>query len=226
MSREHTVIIVAFLLLAGGGITGMTGPTAGSDNATVLDVDPETNEAPPGETVHIGVTMTSDGGYGDVGVANASVAMEYDSDVLTLESVNRGPWMEQGNETQIRTETETDEEAGYARITQIRDPHAGGATGQERFVTFTFTVDEDAPEGEYALELIEGQASLTNGWPQDVFLNGGTLVVDEGASVVDAGPPDEDEGNILDDSLPGIGLGVVTAALLVVVTARMFQKQN
>ncbi|MFC7210544.1 cohesin domain-containing protein [Natronoarchaeum sp. GCM10025321] len=226
MSQKHAAILVAFLLLAGAGTAGIIGLSAGSDNATVLDVDPETNEAPPGETVHIGVTMTSDGGYGDVGVANASVAMEYDSDVLTLESVDRGAWMEQGNETQIRTETETDEEAGYARITQIRNPHAGGATGQERFVTFTFTVDEDAPEGEYALELTGGQASLTNGWPQDVFLNGGTLVVDEDASVVDAGASDGDEANTPDESLPGFGLGVAAVALVVLVTARVLQRRN
>jgi len=226
MSRKHIGVLVALLLLAGAGIAGIIGPSAGSDNVTVLDVDPETNEAPPGETVHIGVTMTSDGGYGDVGVANASVAMEYDSAVLTLESVDQGAWMEQGNETEIRTETEIDEEAGYARIERTRDPHAGGATGQDRFVTVTFTVDENAPEGEYALELTEGQASLTNGWPQDVFLNGGTLVVDEDASVVDAEAPDGDEGDTPDDSLPGIGLGVVTVALLVIVTARVLQKQS
>ncbi|QSG02684.1 cohesin domain-containing protein [Natranaeroarchaeum sulfidigenes] len=218
MSRTHTIVVVAGLLIATAGLGAVIGTTGGSDNATILQVDPDTNEAPPGETVHIGILMTSDGGYGDVGVDNTSVGMEYDPDVLTLESVERGPWMEQGNETDIVTETEVDDEAGYVWIGQDREPHEGGATGQDRFVTFTFTVDEDAEEGEYDLELTDAHSSLTNEWPQQVFLHDGTLVVDEDASVVDAGPPEGYESG--DNSMSGFGIGLAMLAVVLVAVVR------
>lgn len=215
MDRTYAFILVVALLIAIVGVAGAAGTGVGSDSVTILEVDPETNEAPPGETVHVGVTMTSDGGYGGIGVDNTSVAMEYDPDVLTVESINRGPWMEQGNETEIVTETKIDQEAGYAWIGQDRDPHEGGATGQERFVTFTFSVAEDAEEGEYKLKLVDGTTSLTNEWPQQVFHHHGTLVIDEDAEVVGAEPPaGYVEGNE-DDSLPGFGVGVAILAVLV-----------
>jgi len=211
-------VIVVVCVFATAGLVGAVGTTGASDSVMILEVDPDTNEAPPGETVHVGVTMTSDGGYGDIGVDNASVAMEYDSDVLTLESVDRGPWMEQGNETEIVTETTIDEEAGYVWIGQDRDPHEGGATGQDRLVTFTFTVDEDADEGEYELELTDASSSLTNEWPQQVFLHDGTLVVDEDASVVDAGPPEGYESG--DNSMSGFGIGLAMLAVVLVAVVR------
>lgn len=220
MDRTTALIIAASLVLATAGVAGIVGTTAASDNATILEVDPETNEAPPGETVYVGVTMTSDGGYGDVGVDNTSTALEYDSDVLTVESVDRGPWMEQGNDTEIATETEIDNEAGYAWIGQDREPHEGGATGQDRLVTFTVTVDEDAPEGEYDLELTDAHSSLTNEWPLQVFLHHGTLVVDEDADVVDAGAPAGQEAGSTDDPLHGFGVSLAVLAVILVAVAR------
>lgn len=240
-----TIILVLAALLVTAGVAGAAGTAAGGDNVTIMQVEPETPEAPPGETVHVAVIMTSDGGYGDVGVDNASVGIEYDSDVLTLESVDRGPWMDQGNETEVITETDVDDEAGYAWIGQDRDPSAGGATGQERLATFTFSVAADAEEGEYDLRLTDTYARLTNEWPQNVFEHNGTLVVDEDASVTDAGPPAstdgdgedgmdedaeaendaeaatedeaEDEG---DDQLNGFGVGVAALAILLVAVGR------
>lgn len=222
MNRSRLAALVLALCLL--GVTAGAGGTAvGSDNATIFEVDPETNEAPPGETVHVGVTLTSDGGYGDVGVASSAVGVEYDPDVLALESVERGAWMAQGEETEIVTETEIDDETGYVWIEQTRDPHEGGATGQDRFATVTFTVDEDAAAGEYDLTLVDGSATLTNEWPQQVFLHDGTLVVDEDATVADAGAPEGYEQSTgEDDPVPGfgVGLGALAVGLCAVAGAR------
>lgn len=224
-------IAVTFAVLTSLAFVGGAGA---GDSATILEVEPETAEAPPGETIRVAVQMASDGGYGGVGIERVAFGIEYDPDVLTVETVHRGPWLEQGNETEVVVDADVDEEDGYASIDQTRDPAAGGATGNARIATVTFRVAEGADGAESPAGLTDVESDLTNGWPMQSFTHNGTVSVSEDAAVVDAAPPDGpvvfdgadetadgdtgdrsddgDEGAI--DAISGFGVAAALVALL------------
>lgn len=222
------------------GVAAVPGPAAGGDNVAIVQVEPETARAPPGETIRVAAVLVSDGGPGPGGVERASFALEYDPDVLSVRDVRHGPWMEQGSETEIATATEIDAENGSVWVEQERDPPDGGATGNARFVTVTFAVAEDAAGAQSPVNVSGGEVALTDGWYQQVFPNNGTVTVEQGASVVDASEPESggpgadgakngdatpgtadaqapaDQSDGRDDSIAGFGVG---AALVAIVAA-------
>ncbi|QSW99084.1 cohesin domain-containing protein [Haloterrigena alkaliphila] len=221
------------LVVASLAIAGAAGTAAAGDSATILEVDPETAEAPPGETIHVAVVMTSDGGYGGIGLERIAFGLEYDSDVLTVEEVHHGPWLEQGNETTVVTDHAVDDEAGTARIEQYRDPAAGGATGQDRVATVTFRVAEDADGTTAPLNVTAVDAGLANDWPVQSFTHNGSVVVEAGTGVVDASAPEPagengetNDGDSVDigDAVPGFVAGTALATLVGVCLASVARR--
>lgn len=233
--RRAIGLALALVLLAGMATVGAVGTAAGGDSPTILEVDPKTAEAPPGETIHVGVVLTSDGGYGDDGVERIEFELEYDPDVVTVEEVHHGPWMEQGNETEIVTDHAIDDEAGTVRVEQARDPAEGGATGHDRLATLTVTTAEDADGETSPLNFTETDTELTSQWSVDPYTNDGSVVVDSDADVVEASPPETDDGaedaeaagdgdddgtDDEADTVPGFGVaGALAAAALALVVA-------
>lgn len=221
-SRHLLAVVLAVALCVSVGVAGLAGTAGAGDSATIFEVEPEDAQAPPGETIHVAIVMTSDGGYGGVGVERVAFGVEYDSDVLALEEITRGPWFEQGNETEIVAETDIDDEEGDAFIDQYRDPADGGATGQDRMATLTFTVADDAHGETSPVNVTDVESELTNDWPLQSFTHNGTVSVDDDAEVVGASPPesvDEDDGSgdeeaANDEPLPGFGLAAAVAVLV------------
>ncbi|WP_170972324.1 cohesin domain-containing protein [Natronorubrum halophilum] len=210
------VSVVALVLLASLATVGFAGTAAGGDSATILEVEPETAETPPGETIHVAVVMTSDGGYGGIGVERVAFGVEYDSDVLTVEDVHHGPWMEQGNETTIVTDSDIDNGAGYARVEQYRDPVDGGATGHARIATLTLSVNDGADGTESPVNITAVESDLEGDWSMQSFTHNGSVIVDENATVVDAQVPEtgNESGESSDDTVPGFGIGGALVAVL------------
>ncbi|WP_247000950.1 cohesin domain-containing protein [Halosolutus gelatinilyticus] len=188
--KSGPVFAIAVVVIAAAVAIAFVGAAGASDSAAVLEIEPEAAEAPPGETIHVAVEMASDGGYGGAGVERTAIGIEYDPDVLTVETIHRGPWMEQGNETEVVADADVDDEAGYVHIDQRRDPADGGATGNARLVTITFRVAEDADGTESTVAIADVESGLTNNWPLQTFTHDGSVSVSEGADVVDASPPD------------------------------------
>ncbi|MFC4542172.1 cohesin domain-containing protein [Halosolutus amylolyticus] len=232
MSRTARALSIALVVVVVTSVAtvGFAGMGGASDSATILEVEPETAQAPPGETIHVAIRLYNDGGYGGVGVERVAFGVEYDSDVLTIDSITRGPWLEQGNETEIVTEVDVDEAAGYAVVEQYRDPVAGGAAGNDRAATVTFTVAEDADGASSPVNVTDVETELTTDWPQTAFTHNGSVSVAADGDVVDASPPERtldyeastDDGG--SDSIPGLGVVAPLVALAVLAGIAAFRR--
>ncbi|WP_440764773.1 cohesin domain-containing protein [Natronorubrum sp. DTA7] len=224
-ARRFLAVVLVAVLCASVGAAGFAGTAGAGDSATIFEVEPEDAQAPPGETIHVAIVMTSDGGYGGVGIERVAFGVEYDSDVLALEKITRGPWFEQDNETEIVTETDIDDEKGYAFIDQYRDPPDGGSTGQARMATLTFTVADDAHGETSPVNVTDVESELTNDWPLQSFTHNGSVSVDDDAEVVGASPPEpieDDETAGGDDGTgdePLSGFGIVAAVAVLAALA-------
>lgn len=239
MRRTLLALAIVLVVVTGVATVGFAGTVGASDSATILEVAPEAAEAPPGETIHVAIEMLNDGGYGGVGVERVAFGIEYDSDVLTVEEVTRGPWLEQGDETEIATEVDVEADAGSVAIDQYRDPAEGGASGSDRAATVTFSIAEDADGETSPVNLTAVETDLTNDWPQYAFTHNGSVSVDESADVVDASPADRSPDYVSestssdsepaeakaeatderDDPIPGFGVAAAVAALVVLSVA-------
>lgn len=217
-------LLVAVLL----SIPLSAGPATASDSVSVFEYDPSTVEAAPGETVTVEVSLWSETKYDDVGVESVTVTVLFDADALTLADVERGEWMDQGEDTDV--ETDVSREEGAATVEQTRSPAAGGAEGMATFVELTLTVDEDAPPGNYSLDFDDAEVMLTNDYYQPVFTHEGEVVVEEGGAA--SGPdgrtdPDgstdagdgTDPGGDADFAVTGTGFGPAVAFGALVATA-------
>ncbi|WP_265111860.1 cohesin domain-containing protein [Halosolutus halophilus] len=211
MRRAARALAIVLVVVTTVATVGLAGIGSASDSATILEVEPEAAQAPPGETIHVAIRLYNDGGYGGVGVERVAFGIEYDSDVLTLDAIARGPWLEQGNETEIVTEVEADEAAGYAFVDQYRDPAAGGAAGNDRAATITFTVAEDADGATSPVNVTDVETELTTDWPQTAFTHNGSVSVAADGDVVDG------------DSIPGLGVVAAVAALVALASIGAFR---
>lgn len=152
--------LVALLVIGGTAVFG--GAVTAGDNVGLVDFHPTDGEAEPGvdviteadsgETVVIEATLRSDGGYSGEGVKSVNKTVAYDSELLRLTDIERGPWLEQGNETDIVVESSIDNEAGRATLQQVRSPVDGGAVGEGVTVRMTFEVTEDASPSDAYLQ--------------------------------------------------------------------------
>lgn len=176
MTRSALVVPCAVLLCIGAlGGTAMAG-----DNVALVYFDPAETAADPGETVEVEAVMRTHGGYGGEGIASVNKTIAYDPEVLTVLAVDRGPWLEGGNETDIVVETAVDGEEGRVTVEQVRSPIDGGAKGYDATVVLRFEVAEDAPPSNAALQYAETNVTLENGVPQHVVDRDGLVVIDGG----------------------------------------------
>lgn len=205
------VALVLALTAGAAGVVGIAGTAAAGDAPTILEVAPDEHDAEPGEEIELAVEMASHGGYGDVGVESVSIAVGYDADALTVTDAERGPWLEQDEETTVESEVEIDDEDGTVTVEQWRSPAAGGATGYDDLVVLTLAV-ADGAAGNHTISVDEASVRLANDQPQPAISRNGTVSVGESADGGDAAVESEDA--------PGVGLlGAGMAVALVVVGA-------
>ncbi|WP_339104821.1 hypothetical protein [Haloterrigena salinisoli] len=174
---------------------------AGDRSAAVLPSE-RTIDADPGEAVTVDVVMQSDGGYGGEGVESVTLVARYNPEYLEITDVERGPWLEQGAETEVRAERALAHDDGTAVLEQRRDPVADGATGNAELATLTIAVAEDAPPSEAAISFEESRVELLRGTPIPVFDTNATVSIDGGgdeAPPFDHPDPDELETTAVDD---------------------------
>jgi hypothetical protein len=168
-------LLVAVALLAG---TSAGTATAG-DTPTVIYTAPENHTVDAGDSLEVDVYVASDGGVGDVGVESMTVVTDYDESILTVAEVDPASWLEGDEPTSVETEVETDNDAGEVTVEQWRDPPAGGTTGDERFATITFEVDDDVALENTTLRFGESDVRLTDEFSVPVFSNNATVTVEE-----------------------------------------------
>jgi hypothetical protein len=168
-------------------LAGDTSPVAGSDKAldgdkpTLVFPNEEVKRAPPGGTVQMDVVIKSDGGTGDIGVKSITLVTEYDPAVLELRDFEPKTWLEGDGNTEVQTETATDEESGNLTIEQWRDPPKNGTTGTKLFATLTFDIREDASETNTTVAFQGTSVELIQDYSMYVYETNATIVVDEDA---------------------------------------------
>ena len=179
---------VALLLFALGAVAilALVAPALGSDQPTVVYPDEEVVETAPGETVEVDVMVRSDGGYNDVGLTWVKLVASYDEQYVEAVDVEAASWLEQGEPTDVFTETDVDPETGTVTVEQWRDPPEGGAIGDERFATLALEIADDAPETNVTVSFGNSEATLVDDYLVTVFAQNVTLVVDENAAGADS----------------------------------------
>lgn len=183
------------ILVCAGLFVGVAGA---GDNVGLLDFDPQEVDADSGETVIVNATLQSHGGYSGEGIQSVNQTIAYDPEVLRVTDVERGPWLEQGNETNITVATSIDNDVGRVTIEQVRTPADGGATGSGTTAVLTFEVAEDAPPADAHLQYEDVELLLETDFPQNPIDREGRIRIDGGG---EERIPLEDDGT--DDS-PGV----------------------
>ena len=160
--RRPTAIRLLIALLVGVGAVLLVGSAIAADNTGLTDFHPVDERAPADEsviaetttreTIVIEATLRSDGGYQGEGLKSVNQTIAYDPEVLTLTDIERGPWLEQGTETEIVVSSSIDNEAGRATIEQVRSPVDGGATGEGTTAVLTFEIADEAPPSDAYLQ--------------------------------------------------------------------------
>lgn len=226
------VALTLVIVLAAAGFAA--GAVAGADQLAVLTPTPHSVDADPGEEFTVDVTLVTDGGYGGEGVASVDFVAQYNPEYLEVTNVETGPWLEQGEDTEIRSEETIAHENGTAILEQRRDPVAGGATGNDRLATVTVEVAEDAPPGEAEIDFTETSVNLERSYPPQVHGQNVSVAIDGGNESLesfDHPEPDPDElestqasddgqngsgtsENDADDSTPGFGVLAVVATAI------------
>lgn len=192
IDRLQRASIALVILLAAAGFT--VGAVAGADQLAVLTPTPHTAEADPGEEFTVDVAMVTDGGYGGEGVDSVDFVAQYHPEYLEITSIEAGPWLEQGEDTEIRSDETLDHENGTAILEQWRDPVAGGATGNDRLVTLTVEVAADAPSGEATIDVTETSVGLKQSYPLQVHGQDVSVSIDGGDESLESFEhPDPDE---------------------------------
>lgn len=213
---------VAFLSVACLFALVATGAAVGSDQPTVVYPEHEQQTVAPGETVDVRVFVESDGGYGDIGLANLTLAVSYERDILTVTDIETASYLEQGTQTDVYDETRIDDEAGNAVARQWRDPPRNGSTGIAQFATVTVEVAEDAPETNTTLSFVDSRAELAGDYEVFVYEHNATFVIDHEVSAAEGSPvsePSTDDGQQWKRGAVGL-VGVVTVGLALFVGRR------
>lgn len=178
-------LVLALLLVAATALAVPALVSAG-DRSAVVRPSPSTVEAGPGETFTVEVELQSDGGHGGVGVGTVDFVARYHPDYLEITDLERGPWLEQGNETTVRAERTLAHGDGTAILEQRRDPPAGGATGNAMLATMTVRVADDAPPATTTINVSETGVEPVRGWPLALYAQDVTVEIDGGGESVPA----------------------------------------
>lgn len=178
--RARRLVLVCTLVLLAVSVAGVTGPVAAGDQVAIVSSEPAEVDADPGDEFTVDVVLYSEGGHGDDGIEAVTLAAQYHPDYLEITDVERGPWLGQGNETDVQAERTLAHDDGTALVEQWREPVAGGATGMGTVATLTVEVAEDAPAGETTIEFGESDVALESEWPVPVLGESTTVVIDGG----------------------------------------------
>ncbi|RKD88104.1 cohesin domain-containing protein [Halopiger aswanensis] len=178
-------VALALLLVAATALAVPALVSAG-DRSAVIRPSPSTVEADPGETFSVEIELQSDGGHGGVGVGTVDFVARYHPDYLEITDLERGPWLEQGEETTVRAERTLAHADGTAVLEQRRDPPAGGATGNAMLATMTVRVADDAPPATTTINVSETGVEPARGWPLALYAQDVTVEIDGGGESVPA----------------------------------------
>lgn len=205
--NRRRALVIAIGVLAVLAVASAGGTTAGAtmagDQPTQVYPAEETRTVTQGETVEMDVWIQSDGGVGDVAVETIQFDATYDDSVLTVQDVEPAPWLDGDEPTDLRTEVISDS-GGHVAVEQAREPPNGGTQGNERFVTITFEVADDAPTENTTVRFDDTDVLLTDQYPATIFDVNATLRVEEGSG--DGAPVD-----------PVTGAAVVGVAAVLVI---------
>ncbi|NUB90742.1 hypothetical protein HTZ84_14140 [Haloterrigena sp. SYSU A558-1] len=209
---RNLLLGAAVLALLSVSLLGLAAETAAAgDRTAAVFPSTQTIDAEPGEEVTVDVVMQSDGGYGGEGIESVTLVARYNPEYLEITDVERGPWLEQGAETDVRAERAIAHDTGTAVLEQRRDPPADGATGNARLATLTVAVAEDAPPSEATISFGESRAELLRETPIPIFDMNATVAIDGGGDEAPAfDHPDPDglettpvDGDETTDAEPG-----------------------
>ena len=201
------VVICLFAVAAASGLA------ATADNPGLADFEPEESEAAPGETVEGDLTMQVVSTNDDEAVESIAYTVAYDPDVLSVVDIEQGPWMNNGDATDVTFETEIDDEDGRLRVSEARDPPAGGVVGDGTTATVSFEVDPGTTATNTTVEYDGYEAQMLE-YPLPVLDDRTEATI----TVVDE-PTEADT-----DDQAGFGIVVaVVAALAAVAIARIRQ---
>ncbi|WP_049922431.1 hypothetical protein [Halopiger djelfimassiliensis] len=194
--------LVAVVVLCGTLVAGLAAPAFAADQVAIVSPDSEHVEVAPGDSFELDVDLRSQGGHGDDGVAGVTIVSQYHPDYLEVTDIERGPWLEGGNETEIHTATAIANDEGTAILEQWREPVAGGATGIDTVATVTVEVDEDASPAATEITFGESDVDLESEWPLPVVDERTTTVTIDGGeeSPEPFDHPDPDEFDPARDS--------------------------
>lgn len=183
--RAFYIGLLALIIVFGSaGVAFFAAPATAGDQYAVIQFEPRESTVEPGQTIEVDVTLQSDGHPG-AGVYKIDMQVAYASQYVTVTDIDRGPWLEsapqyQDGDAEIRTETEIDDSAGVAVLTQEIRPHEDGTTGADTIATLTIEIADDAPPSTVSLEAGTSEAQLTDQWPQPIVSQNGQLIIDGG----------------------------------------------
>jgi len=209
MGRDSTgVALVAAagvaVLLSVGLLSGaVAGAATAGDRPTVIYAGQDSYTVTAGGTFEMDVYAQSDGGVGEVGVEAMTVVTAHDESVLTAEEVEPATWLEGDEPTNVETDVAVADEEGRVTVEQWRDPPAGGTTGNERFVTITFSVASDAPTGNATVSFADSDVRLTDEYSVPVYGNEVNVTVEEAGG-----------GGGVPATALGVGLAAVATVLV------------
>lgn len=134
-------------LIVGTGIVLaiISGAAIAADNPGLADFEPRDIDATSGDLVEVELTIRTASANDDEAVESIEYSLIYDPEILSIEAVEQGPWLQGGEGTDVSFETEVDEDVGKLTVEQARDPPAGGVIGEGTTATVTFEVADDAP---------------------------------------------------------------------------------
>jgi plastocyanin len=170
-------LLAAVLITVAFAPAALTVSGSADDLSSILEYSPAEQQVEPGETVTVDVEVFAGGVTHDAGVDRVNTTLVHDPDVLTITSIEPGPWLAAGG-AEVSLETDIDGSSGTARVVQTRDASAG-VTGNGSLLTVTLAVAGDATPGEYTLSYDNSIVRMTSGQYQPVFPNNGTLLVSE-----------------------------------------------
>jgi hypothetical protein len=170
-------LLAAVLITVAFAPAALTVSGSADDLSSILEYSPAEQQVEPGETVTVDVEVFAGGVTHDAGVDRVNTTLVHDPDVLTVTSIEPGPWLAAGG-AEVSLETDIDGSSGTAQVVQTRDASAG-VTGNGSLLTVTLAVAGDATPGEYTLSYDNSIVRMTSGQYQPVFPNNGTLLVSE-----------------------------------------------
>lgn len=200
-SRRGRLLVAALLLIgcALAVLVAVPGTAVAGDGTSLLEFEETEHEVESGETITLEVVAYDHGDSSGDGLASLSFDVDYDPDVLTATEVEHESMLVGGDDVELVTDAEIDEDEGRVSVDQERDPVGDGGTGYEAAATVTFEVHDDVGPTSTIVDLTNAQAYRPSDWPVYPISRDATVHVDGGA---------EDE---LDDGDDGTPPGVTFA---------------